>query len=191
MDSARLLVYFKKFFFVLGLGSTVGDVIMGACLLNFMADVTWPCTPTQWAIFWFKFFLESRLSSTSSEPLIGFLAYLQSKLWPKKQKLVKILLPQSSTLGILYPWPTTCQQNELKKPKAQNQTILNFWGFEQLSGAISRGAMWLDVHFFVVYITGGYLCIFVYIWMTSTSQVDQSSWFHGSKFYWILLHSRP
>ena len=31
MDSARLLVYFKKFFFVLGLGSTVGDVIMGAC----------------------------------------------------------------------------------------------------------------------------------------------------------------
>jgi len=45
--------------------------------------------PNQWANFWLKFFLETRLSSESLEPLIGFLAYLEPKSWIKKQKLVK------------------------------------------------------------------------------------------------------
>jgi len=34
-------------------------------------------------------FLESRLSSESSEPLIGFIAYLEPKLWLKIKKMDK------------------------------------------------------------------------------------------------------
>jgi len=33
------------------LGFSVGDVIMGACLRDFMTEVTWPYAPTQRAIF--------------------------------------------------------------------------------------------------------------------------------------------
>jgi len=50
-------------------------------------------------------FFESRLSSELLEPLIGLLAYLEPRLWLKHHKLVKILLPQTLILGILYPWP--------------------------------------------------------------------------------------
>jgi len=42
----------KNFFFVLGFGLSVGDVIMGACLRDFVTGVTWPWAPTQRAIFW-------------------------------------------------------------------------------------------------------------------------------------------
>jgi len=37
-------------------------------------------------IFSLKISLETRLSSESLEPLIGFLAYLEPKLWIKNQK---------------------------------------------------------------------------------------------------------
>jgi len=37
--------------------------------------------------FYDSSFLETRPSSASLEPLIGFLAYLGPKLWLKKQKL--------------------------------------------------------------------------------------------------------
>jgi len=43
--------------------------------------------------FWLKFFLESRLSSESLEPLIGFLAYLEPILLLKKQKLIRNFTP--------------------------------------------------------------------------------------------------
>jgi len=33
-------------FFVLGLGFSVGDILMGACLRDFMAEVTWLWAPT-------------------------------------------------------------------------------------------------------------------------------------------------
>jgi len=39
-DLASLLVYFEKNLF--GLGFAMDDVTMGACLHNFMAEVTWP-----------------------------------------------------------------------------------------------------------------------------------------------------
>jgi len=65
----------------------------------FLAEITWPWAPTQRAIFWLNF-LESRLSSQFLELLIGFLAYLEPKLWLKNQTLVKILLPQTQTLDI-------------------------------------------------------------------------------------------
>jgi len=69
------------------------------------------------AIFLVQEFLDSRLSSDSFEPLIVLLAYLERKLWLKKQKLGKILLPQMLTLGILYPCRTMAiprQQIELE-----------------------------------------------------------------------------
>jgi len=40
-----------------------------------------------------KFFLETRLSYESLEPLIDFLAYLDQKLCHKNQKVVKISTP--------------------------------------------------------------------------------------------------
>jgi len=38
-------------FLVLGLGFSVGDGIMEACLRDFKAEVTWPWAPTQRTIF--------------------------------------------------------------------------------------------------------------------------------------------
>jgi len=69
------------------------------------------------AIFWFNKFVDSRLSSESFELLIVLLAYLEPKLWLKKQKLEKILLSQTLTLGILYPCQAMaipCQQIKLE-----------------------------------------------------------------------------
>jgi len=53
-------------------------------------------------------FLESRLSSEALEPLIGFVAYLEPKLWLKQQKLVINSAPTNADPGyitpILYIW---------------------------------------------------------------------------------------
>jgi len=68
----------------LGLGFAVGYVVMGACLCDFMADITWPWVPTQQAFFWLKIFLESRLPSESLEPLISF--YMRSPNYSPKTK---------------------------------------------------------------------------------------------------------
>jgi len=45
------------------------------------------------------FFVETRLSSESLEPLIGFLAYLEAKLFHKNQKVVNISTPTKGNLG--------------------------------------------------------------------------------------------
>jgi len=77
---------------------------MEACFLTFLAEVTWFWAPTQPARFFrSRFFLESRLSSESVEPFIDFLAYLEPKLCRKNENWVKIILPQTLTLGLLYP----------------------------------------------------------------------------------------
>jgi len=39
------------------------------------------------------------------EPLTGYLAYLDLKLWLKKQKLGKIQLPEKAIMAIFDPWP--------------------------------------------------------------------------------------
>ena len=46
-------------------------------------------------IFRSSFFLETRLSSESLEPLLGFLAYLEPKLWIRTRNLVKNCTPWS------------------------------------------------------------------------------------------------
>jgi len=52
---------------------------------------------------WLKCFLETRLSSESLDPLIGFstIACLEPKLWLTNQKLDIIQIPQKVTLVIL------------------------------------------------------------------------------------------
>jgi len=53
--------------------------------------------------FSLKFFLETKLPSESIEPLIGFLAYLEPKLWPKNQKVVKMSTHTNANLGCITP----------------------------------------------------------------------------------------
>ena len=47
-----------------------------------------------------KFFLETRLSYESLEPLIDFLAYLDQKLYHKNQRVVKISAPTKGNQGL-------------------------------------------------------------------------------------------
>jgi len=49
--------------------------------------------------FGLSFFLESRLSSESLEPFIGFLVYLDAKLWLKNKKSVKLSTPTNADPG--------------------------------------------------------------------------------------------
>jgi len=49
--------------------------------------------------FWLKYFLETRLSSESLDPLIDFLAYLEPKLWPTNKKLDINSNPTKGNLG--------------------------------------------------------------------------------------------
>jgi len=86
----------------LGLGFSVGDVIIGPCFHAVLAEVTYPWAPTQKATFLAEVFVESRLSCESSEPLTGLLAYLESKSWLKNQKLGKNSNHTKGNLGHCY-----------------------------------------------------------------------------------------
>ena len=66
------------------------------CLLGWLG---WHANPTN-HFFGSSFFFESKLPPEPSEPLIALLAYLEPKIWLKKQKLGKIQVPQKVTLGI-------------------------------------------------------------------------------------------
>jgi len=158
---------------------------MGSCFRDFMADVTWPWAPTQEAIFLDQVFLESRLSSGSLDPLIDFVIYLEPKLCSKNHQLIKILLPQTVTLGILYPWPLLAvsrQHNELENCSNPLTKNLVVWKIICLL---------LDVRFFIdVYITRGCLCIFLHLadvniqWeLTNRADFVAQSFFG---FVWIL-----
>jgi len=99
-DSASLPVQTKKmFFFVLGVGFSLGDVIIRACFH--------PCSQVYPALGTnpMGHFLKSRLSSRSLEPLTGLLAYLEPKLLLKKQKRIKILHSQVLTWAVFRPRP--------------------------------------------------------------------------------------
>jgi len=67
---ARLLVEIEKNF---GLGFSVGDIIIGACLRLF-GQVYLALGANSMGHSLAQGFMESRLSFQSSEPLIGFLA---------------------------------------------------------------------------------------------------------------------
>jgi len=51
-------------------------------------------------LFRSSFFLETRLSYESLEPLIDFLAYLDQKLYHKNQKVVEISTPTKGNQGL-------------------------------------------------------------------------------------------
>jgi len=53
----------------------------------FLAKYTVSWAPTQRAVFLIHVFLETMLISSSLEPLIGFVAYLEPKLWNKNSIL--------------------------------------------------------------------------------------------------------
>ena len=67
----------------------MGDVTSGGTFA-FLVNFTRPWAPIQRANVLAEVFLESKISSESLEPLIDFLAYLEPKLWQKKQFLAKI-----------------------------------------------------------------------------------------------------
>jgi len=65
----------KIIFFILDLGFSAGDVIMGACFCLF--DQVYLALGTNPICHFSLIFLETRLSSQSLEPMIGLLACLQ------------------------------------------------------------------------------------------------------------------
>ena len=65
----------------------VGDVIMRTSFRVFWAEVTWPHGHHANDPFLAPVFLETRLRSCFLESLIGFLEYLDTKLWLKNRKL--------------------------------------------------------------------------------------------------------
>jgi len=109
---------FKKNFFVLGLVFFGGNVTSGRVLRFFGQHYpALGANPTS-HIFGPGILLDTRLPSEPSEPLIGFLAYLEPKLWPKKQKLVNISTPANAKLWCITPilyMATTRMQTELER----------------------------------------------------------------------------
>jgi len=95
--------YFKieKKTFVLGVGFSLGDAIMRTCF-RLCSQVYQALGTNPTGHFFGSSFLEFRLSSKSLEPLITLLAYLESKLWLKIQKLVKIVPLQMLTWDVYH-----------------------------------------------------------------------------------------
>ena len=112
-DSARRLVSTKKKHFQFCVWGFLGGRHEWGYFCVFVVNFTRPWAPIQRANFWLKVCLETRLSSESLEPLVGFLTYLEPKLWPQKQKLVNISSPTKAILGfitpIMYMTITRCQ----------------------------------------------------------------------------------
>ena len=63
--------------------------VTGSRIYTFLMKILVLCLwePKQCAIFVAQLFLETRLSSESLDPMIGFPAYLEPKLWLTNQKL--------------------------------------------------------------------------------------------------------
>jgi len=79
--SGGLLVPILNKFSLLRLELSEGDVISGD-VFKFLANLIWPWASTQQPFF-ASCLLETRLKSAPLESLIGFIAYLEPKLWLK------------------------------------------------------------------------------------------------------------
>ena len=73
---------------------------MGVLFSFYWPSLRGPGRQSNESIVSLKFFLETRLSYESLEPLIDFLAYLDKKLYQKKQKVVKISTPTKENQGL-------------------------------------------------------------------------------------------
>ena len=108
-DLASLLVEMEKNFFAVW--DTCGwrhkwlslQSHCKGCFCVYLVTFTQAWAPIHWAMFWFKLFLETRPKSASLEHLNVFLAYLEPKLWIKKQKVVHISVPTNPNLGWTTP----------------------------------------------------------------------------------------
>jgi len=98
MDSAILLYEIEKKIFCFGLEVLRGHVTSGAVFAFFgLFFAALDANPV--SQFFRSVFFETRLSSETLEPLIGFLPYLEPELCHKKQKVVKISTPAKENLG--------------------------------------------------------------------------------------------
>ena len=152
----------------MGLGFSIGVVTSGVVFSSFWPTLPDPGGQTNEPIFWLKVFLKTRLSSESLELLvIGYLAYLEPKLWIKNKKIGKNCTPTNANV-------------RRKAPRAiDGYNSLSEWARElyklskyswSLVVCNKRNSFSFGCRFFVyVYIMGGRFCIFVYIWMTSSS----------------------
>ena len=99
-DSASPLVEIE-IFFLLRSGDTYGAHHKGFCLFGEFYQALGSNPMSQY--FWIKIVLESRLSPKSLEPVFGFLAYLEPKLWLKNTVFDKIQgVTQRVSLTISY-----------------------------------------------------------------------------------------
>jgi len=87
----------------LGLGFSWGDVTSRGVLAFSWPTLPGPGRPSNGPTCWRKYFLETRLSYELLEPLIGFLAYLDKKLYHENQKVVKISTPEKGSQGGITP----------------------------------------------------------------------------------------
>jgi len=102
----------------LDFGFSWGDVTSRGAFAFLWPTLTGVGSQSSLPGFCLKVVFESRLLSEALEPLIGFLAYLEPKLSPRIQKLVKISTSRNANLGCITPilyMAITCQQLELEE----------------------------------------------------------------------------
>ena len=87
----------------MGWGFSWGGVTSGDVFAYLWPTLPGPGRPSNGPTFWPKYFYETRLSHESLEPLIGFLAYLDKKLFHKNQKAVKNPTPKKDNQGRITP----------------------------------------------------------------------------------------
>jgi len=88
--------------------------------------ILWPWEPKQCAIFVAKYFLETRLSCESLDPLIDFLAYHEPNFWLTNQKLDINSNPTKGTIVIMAKSrnsPADCVR-ELFKPSKDSESLV-------------------------------------------------------------------
>jgi len=90
----------KKQIFVLG---SLGKDVTSEGVSFFCPSLRGPGRQSNEPFFSLKFFLETRLSSESLKPLLGFLAYLNPKLCHENQKVVQLFTPSKTNLGWITP----------------------------------------------------------------------------------------
>jgi len=91
----------------------LGDIVMGVFFAHFWLRLPGRgANPT--SHFLTHIFLESRLSSQPSEPMISVLAYREQKFWLTNQRLGKHLSPTNGNHGCFLLEAITSQQIELE-----------------------------------------------------------------------------
>ena len=101
-----------------------------------MAKFTWPWEPTQRAIFWIKFFLETRLLCESLKPLISFLTF-----WSQNFIVMLFYFPEVKMNSELIRMPQLCQGIFAEHSKSPDNVLRSFeiWSHKN---SFSRSRIW-------------------------------------------------